>query len=246
MKDSALGAANSPRDAIDPQPRAAVTPHDAGVSARSVKVVRRRFGRSVAIAAAVLVAAAVWTWLNVGLWLCAPAAEPVKADAIVALGGDSGSRAITAGKLYRDGFAPVVVITGLELSPDAARSAYLDWRAKILQDEGVPLQAVLGDRRSRNSWQEAVNTRALMEQRGWKRVLVVSDPPHLRQAAVGLDAGLRRDGSAVRPDRRAAFVVGCPALVAKRGLRQVRRGGSVQAGVLRGHEVAAAIRRGHR
>ena len=36
---------------------------------------------------------------------------------------------------------------------------------------------------STNSWEEAVNTLRLMRERNWERVLVVSDPPHLR----GLD-----------------------------------------------------------
>ena len=42
---------------------------------------------------------------------------------------------------------------------------------------------LVSDTYSTNSWEEAVNTLRLMRERNWERVLVVSDPPHLR----GLD-----------------------------------------------------------
>ena len=48
-------------------------------------------------------------------------------------------------------------------------------------DGGVPEQALLLDRRSMNSWEEAVNTLKLLQSMKLDRVLVVSDPPHMRR-----------------------------------------------------------------
>jgi uncharacterized SAM-binding protein YcdF (DUF218 family) len=77
--------------------------------------------------------------------------------------------------------APAVLLTGLEGGDDRTRRHYLDWRAGYLVDEGVPRAALLFDEASTSSWDEAVNTLALMKHHGWKRVLIVSDPPHMRR-----------------------------------------------------------------
>lgn len=120
-------------------------------------------------------------FVSAGAFLASPPGTPVKADAIIALGGDSGYRAMEVGRLFRAGWAPRVLITGLEASPPESRSHYLNWRAMVLADSGVPPASMLFDAESVSSWDEAANTRKLMEARGWNRVLVVSDPPHLRR-----------------------------------------------------------------
>ena len=57
----------------------------------------------------------------------------------------------------------------------------MHWRAQVLPERGVPLERIIGDADSTNSWEEAVNTRRTMEANGWRRALVVSDPYHLRR-----------------------------------------------------------------
>ena len=42
---------------------------------------------------------------NLGYWLSAPASEPIKADLIVALGGDAGERGQMAALLFKAGYA---------------------------------------------------------------------------------------------------------------------------------------------
>jgi uncharacterized SAM-binding protein YcdF (DUF218 family) len=48
----------------------------------------------------------------------------------------------------------------------------------------VPEGAVMLDTRSSNSGEEAAFGLQLAKARGWKRVLVVSDPPHMRRLAM--------------------------------------------------------------
>jgi hypothetical protein len=106
-------------------------------------------------------------------------ASPVKADRIVALGGDGGARVVKSAALHREGYAPRLLRTGVEGGDDRTRRHYLDWRAKYLIDQRVPRSALLFDNASKSSWEEAVSTLALVRREGWKRGLIVSDPPQL-------------------------------------------------------------------
>jgi len=104
-----------------------------------------------------------------------------EADLMLVLGGDSGDRSLTAARLYAVGMAPRLLLTGLETGPREGRRAYLHWRAQILADAGVPPERLEYDAESGNSWRKRSTTRRLMEGRGWRRVLVVSDPYHMRR-----------------------------------------------------------------
>lgn len=128
-----------------------------------------------------IIALFVVGFLQAGSYLSSPAQPPVRADIILALGGDIGDRVAMAAKLYHQGYAPRVMLTGLENGSNMTRPNYLNWRVQFLLDEKVPGSAVILERRAGNSWEEAVNTLALLRQHGWKRVMVVSDPPHMRR-----------------------------------------------------------------
>lgn len=138
--------------------------------------------RWVAATAVAMVVVSVWAVLHAARFLEGPAeATPSRADIMVALGGDAGDRGLTVSRLYAAGFAPRVLITGMEGSPREVRRAYLHWREQVLVEAGVPLERIEYDAESSNSWEEAVNTRRLMEAKGWRRVLVVSGPYHMRR-----------------------------------------------------------------
>ncbi|MGP1665935.1 MAG: YdcF family protein [Rhodanobacter sp.] len=129
-----------------------------------------------------------------GRYLEAPVSAPSKADVLVALGGETGDRTLTAASLFREGFASRLLITGLDTSPTEVRPAYLHWRAQVLAEKGVPLDRIIGDAKSSNSWEEAVNTRRTMEANGWRRVLVVSDPYHVRRLSLAWERAFRGSG----------------------------------------------------
>lgn len=137
---------------------------------------------SFAIAGALAAAALTVTVLRAGHWLEAPGEPPVPADAIVILGGNDGDRALRALSLYRDGYAPKIVLTGLEHG-NAAPPANLTWRAEFLVAHGVPKSALRFEVYSDNSYEEATQVLALMRRQGWRTVVAVSDPPHMRRLA---------------------------------------------------------------
>lgn len=116
-----------------------------------------------------------------GHWLESPAQAPRRADAIAILGGDEeGERALRALALFREGYAPTIVMTGLQQGV-AAVPAGLNWRAEFLEAGGVPRSAMRFELQARNSYTEAVQLLALMRKEGWRTLIVVSDPPHMRR-----------------------------------------------------------------
>ena len=125
-----------------------------------------------------------YAFINAAAYLEAPARSPVRADAAFVLGGDAGDRVVRAAGLHREGMAGVFVLTGAEDSIEEVRPAYLYWRAAVLVRAGVPEDAVLLDSASSNSEDEAAYGLRLAKARGWKRVLVVSDPPHMRRLSL--------------------------------------------------------------
>jgi len=130
-----------------------------------------------------------------GRFLEAPGSAPSRADVVVVLGGESGDRALTAARLFRERFAARLLVTGPETAPREVRPAYLHWRTQVLAEHGVPTEQIIYDADSTNSWEEAINTRRTMEANGWRRALVVSDPYHMRRlswtwARVFRDSGL--------------------------------------------------------
>jgi uncharacterized SAM-binding protein YcdF (DUF218 family) len=134
------------------------------------------------LAAVTGVAALAYAVSRAGYWLEAPAQAPVRADAIVVLGGNDGDRALRALALYREGYAPKIVLTGLERGRNSP-PANLTWRAEFLVARGVPRSALRLEIYSENSYEEAENVLELMRKQGWKTVLAVSDPPHMRRLA---------------------------------------------------------------
>lgn len=141
------------------------------------KKTMRWLGAGVLLGAIALVLAI----LGAGHFLAAPAQPAVKADLLAALGGDNGARADRALELYQGGLAPRILLTGPEGGYSKTRVTYLNWRARYLVDQGIPQQVLLFDRRSATSWEEAQNTLQLMQSMNLRRVLVVSDPPHMRR-----------------------------------------------------------------
>ena len=95
------------------------------------------------------------------------------ADAIVLLGGESQGRPVEAARLYRLGIAPRVVVVGIG---DNATNR------KTLAKGGVPNEAILKEVSSSSTLENAVFAKPILEQAGFKRVLLVTSSFHARRA----------------------------------------------------------------
>ncbi|MFB2878931.1 YdcF family protein [Floridanema aerugineum] len=128
-------------------------------------------------------------------WQNIPEDELPNAAAIVVLGGavlpkvpprpwvevgDEGDRILYGAKLYRDGKAPKLILSG----------GRIDWKntgipeskdmAELALAMGVPKTAILEDPTSLNTYQNAVNVRKILDSQGIeRRVLLVTSALHL-------------------------------------------------------------------
>lgn len=117
--------------------------------------------------------------------LAAPEGPPERGEAIVvpgvggvAPGGgltDSSLRATLEGiRLYREGWAPILVLSG---AGSGSGRAEAEVRAELARQLGVPALSILTLSTGRTTREEALGIRALLEPRAIHRILVVVEPP---------------------------------------------------------------------
>jgi uncharacterized SAM-binding protein YcdF (DUF218 family) len=134
-------------------------------------------------------------------------ADTPQADAIVLLGGgvapphpphhrlelnDAVDRIFHAAHLLRAGRAPFVVASGGGGPYTGGPQTPADSMAEVLVELGVPDAAIVRERKSRTTAENALFSKPLLEERGARRVLVVTSAAHMRRSiavfrSVGLD-----------------------------------------------------------
>ena len=107
------------------------------------------------------------------------------ADAIVVLGGGMQTRPFEAARLYRDGYAPQVLVASPEPKPTDKMGLTVDdteVTKRILSMQGMPDSAIaeFGNEVS-STYEEAVALRDWVRKRGAKKIIIVSDAFHSRR-----------------------------------------------------------------
>jgi uncharacterized SAM-binding protein YcdF (DUF218 family) len=128
-------------------------------------------------------------------WQNLPTPLP-QAEAIVVLGGatrpqvyprpsvdmmEEGDRVLYGAALYRQGKAPVVILSGgrtMDLQQASPASESQDM-AVLMQQMGVPASAILQDPTSLNTHENAVNVQKILKSRNIQRVLLVTSALHM-------------------------------------------------------------------
>ena len=120
------------------------------------------------------------------------------ADVILVLGchvyGENGpspcirARAGHAAALYQQGLARWVIASG---GPSAQGPTEAEVLTRVLVEAGVPVTAIVPEAQARNTIQNIRYSRAIMQERGWRTALLVTEPFHINRAAlIARDAGL--------------------------------------------------------
>jgi uncharacterized SAM-binding protein YcdF (DUF218 family) len=129
--------------------------------------------------------------------------EARRVDAIIVLGsavwpGERPSPSLYARMqhaiaLYRAGYAPALILCGgLGNNPPTEAEAM----RRIAASAGMPADALLLDDKSHSTEENLANAKALMDARGWRSALIVSDPFHLfRAETIARDLGIDAYGS---------------------------------------------------
>jgi uncharacterized SAM-binding protein YcdF (DUF218 family) len=102
-------------------------------------------------------------------------------------------RSLEAGRLYRRGLAPLIVVTGRSPSGDGGDPSLAI--SELLQEVGVPGTAIELEQVSSNTHESAVRVAKLFADRHWQRVLLVTDAGHMRRAR----AAFAHEGVTVAP-----------------------------------------------
>jgi uncharacterized SAM-binding protein YcdF (DUF218 family) len=125
------------------------------------------------------------------LYVVWPRCQPTQpADAIVVLGSavwpgerpsPSLARRIGHGiELWQAGLAPILAPTG---GVGAYPPAEAEVMARVAREAGVPASALVLDVHATSTAESAEQISALAELHGWSRLIVVSEPYHLRRAS---------------------------------------------------------------
>lgn len=126
-----------------------------------------------------LAALSFGVFLGTGFYL-SPQDELQKVDAIVVVsGGQTTSRASKGIELYKEGYAPKIVFSGAALD-DGPSNAFA-MRDQALAS-GIPLKDITIDEKSQNTYENAVNTKNILNEIGAKNIILVTSPYHQRRA----------------------------------------------------------------
>lgn len=131
-------------------------------------------------------------------------------DAVIVLGGGldpaatertgvpeynaAAERVLRGFELLREGRARQVLISGGSLDPRPEAVVEADVLLRQLQQWGIPAERIVTEGRSRNTRENAVESARIIEERGWKSLLLVTSAAHMPRAAGCFTAvGLRPD-----------------------------------------------------
>jgi len=130
-------------------------------------------------------------------FLPTPVSKSLKADAIVLLGGgsaaadpprvevelnESSDRILHAARLFRARKAPMIIASGGSIKWLATKTPEADTMNVLLKEWGVPAKAIIRESVSLNTYQNAVNTKRLLDKQGLKKVLLVTSAFHMPRA----------------------------------------------------------------
>ncbi len=151
----------------------------------------------VPLAGALGVLIALW---GPGFVLEGPQRPLERSDAIIVISGDEDLARYREGiRLYRAGWAPVMIFSGAAEDESVSNAEVM---RKMAVTDGVPPSAILTDDHGGDTYGNAVHTRTLMEQHGHKSAILVTSPYHLHRAALTFRGVY--DGSGIRVIGRSA------------------------------------------
>ncbi|MDQ6598968.1 YdcF family protein [Bacillus salipaludis] len=105
---------------------------------------------------------------------------PIKSGAIIMLGGGWTERAKEASMLYKEHFAPVIIISdgGTRTKPSTKSAKQeIEW----LESYGVPKKLIIPEFRAQSTYGNAVYTKDIMHKYNFQSAIVASSSYHMRR-----------------------------------------------------------------
>ena len=104
-----------------------------------------------------------------------------KSDAIILLEGDGVNRCLKAVELFKQGMAKFIVFSG-GVDDRAKGSFSISEAMPILLDNGIPAAAIIHEKISLNTMEQAVEIMKMADSHNWKRLILVASPYHQPRA----------------------------------------------------------------
>lgn len=139
----------------------------------------KKFFVTTGIILGIILAIAITIFFGLGFYL-SPQTKPLQnADAIVVVsGGQTTTRAEKGIELYKQGLAPIIIFSGAALDDGPSNATQMQSQALLA---GVPAQAILTDTDSQNTFQNATNSKRLLEDLDAKNIILVTSPYHQKR-----------------------------------------------------------------
>jgi len=127
-------------------------------------------------------------------WQQISSEELPEAEAIILLGGstrvptpprktveitEAGDRILYAAHLYQEGKAPLIIATGGRITWLTNAPPEADSMKNLLIEIGVPESAIIEETQALNTYENALYTKKILEQRGIKQSLLVTSASHM-------------------------------------------------------------------
>ena len=131
-------------------------------------------------------------------WQYIPSNQMPEAEAIVVLGGatrsisypgvmvdmnEHGDRLLYAAKLYKEGLAPLIILSGGRIDWYGNQEAEAEDMAEILQIMGIPEEAIIKEPNSLNTYQNAVYTKKVLQENDINKVILITSAFHMPRSA---------------------------------------------------------------
>lgn len=139
---------------------------------------------------AIIMAIATTVFFGLGFFL-SPQSSPSQADAIVVVsGGQTTTRAQKGIELYNQKLANYIIFSGAAKDDGPSNAAAMQAQAIA---SGVPVESILTDIDSQNTYQNAVNTKRLLQDIKANKIILVTSPYHQRRTHDTFAAVLGQD-----------------------------------------------------
>ena len=112
-------------------------------------------------------------------------------DVIIVLSGEQGERVATGVKLYQEGLAPRLLMTGGPVEWNVAAADIMAEQAKFL---GVPEKDIVLEKRATSTYENALCSLNILKKNGWHSAIVVTSPYHLRRTRMTFNNVFRGSG----------------------------------------------------
>ena len=123
--------------------------------------------------------------------------EPRPADVLLIPGSDRSAHVLLAARLWREGYAPLVLPSGLHAKGEAAFGvpgypSEWAWMRALLTDAGVPEAAILREDRATYTWENAQFSRDVLREAGIavRTAILCCRAPHARRALMYYQAAM--------------------------------------------------------